>query len=132
MKYDDMIDLPHHTSPTRARMSASQRAAQFAPFAALTGYDAILAETARQTEREIFLDETEVAAVNEKLCWLRENLSDLPMVDIQVFVPDERKEGGSYYEISGRMVKIDEYQQKLWLEQGEEISFRRIVKLLIR
>lgn len=131
MRYEDMIDLPHHTSSTRARMSINQRAAQFAPFAALTGYDAILAETVRQTETEVFPDETEVAAVNEKLCWLRENLSNMPTVGIRLFVPDGQKGGGAYYDISGRVTKIDEYQQKIWLEQGIEVEFRRIIKLFI-
>lgn len=131
MRYEDIIDLPHHTSPARARMSINQRAAQFAPFAALTGYDAILAETARQTEAEVFPDETEVAAVNEKLCWLRENLSNMPMIGIRLFAPDGQKEGGAYYEISGRVTKIDEYQQKIWLEQGIEVEFRRIINLFI-
>lgn len=130
-KYEAIIDLPRPVSPRRPRMSLSQRAAQFAPFAALTGYDAVLAETARRTEAEISLDEGEVAAINERLCWVKENLEDLPKVQVKVFCPDGRKSGGSYHVFSGRIVKVDEYTQKLWLETGEQVEFKRIIQLLI-
>lgn len=130
-KYEAIIDLPHHTSSTHPRMTLPQRAAQFAPFAALTGYDAVLAETARQTEREIFLTEGEVAQINEQLCRLRGNLGDLPNVQIRVFCPDGRKSGGSYRILSGKVAKIDEYAQKLRLETGEWVEFKRIVQLLV-
>ncbi len=130
-KYAAIINLPYRGSPTRPKMPPGQRAAQFAPFAALTGYDRVLAETARRTEAEIFLDEAEVAAINDRLRWLKENLHKAPMVQVQYFCPDRRKEGGSYFTISGRIMKIDEYRQKLWLENSEPVDFQRIIKLLI-
>lgn len=131
-KYEAIIDLPHHISPTRPRMSLPQRAAQFAPFAALTGYDAVLAETARQTEAEVVLEDSEVAQINRRLCWVKENLGKMPKVEIRMFCPDGRKSGGSYRTLSGKVVKIDEYSQKLRLESGEWVEFKRIVQLLIR
>lgn len=130
-KYEAIINLPHHISPTRPRMSLSQRAAQFAPFAALTGYDAVLAETARQTEAEVLLEDSEVAQINRRLCWVKENLGKMPKVEIRMFCPDGRKSGGSYRTLSGKVVKIDEYSQKLRLESGEWVEFKRIVQLLI-
>lgn len=130
-KYEAIIDLPHHISPTRPRMSLSQRAAQFAPFAALTGYDAVLAETARQTEAEVLLEDSEVAQINQRLCWVKENLEKMPKVGIRMFCPDGRKSGGSYRTLSGKVVKIDEYSQKLRLESGEWVEFKRIVQLLV-
>lgn len=130
-KYEAIIDLPHHISPTRPRMSLSQRAAQFAPFAALTGYDAVLAETARQTEAEVLLEDGEITQINRRLCWVKENLGKMPKVEIRMFCPDGRKPGGSYRTLSGKVVKIDEYSQKLRLESGEWVEFKRIVQLLI-
>lgn len=130
-KYEAIINLPHHVSPNRARMSNSQRAAQFAPFAALTGYDAVLAETARRTEAEISLTEGEMAAIDEQLRQIKDNVEHRPMVQVCFFCPDERKEGGSYRTVRSRTVKIDEYHQKLQLESGEAIEFHRIVQLLV-
>lgn len=124
--------MPHHVSSNRVQMPLSQRAAQFAPFAALTGYDDVLAETARQTERQIDLTEGEVAAIDEKLRWLKENLDNLPAVELCVFSPDKQKEGGSYHTVFGRIVKIDEYRQMLWLDTGEKVKFEQIMKLFIR
>lgn len=131
-KYEKIINMPHHVSSNRAQMPLSQRAAQFAPFAALTGYGDVLAETARQTERQIDLTEGEVAAIDEKLRWLKENLDNLPAVELRVFSPDKRKEGGSYHTVFGRIVKIDEYRQMLWLDTGEKVKFEQIMKLFIR
>lgn len=131
-KYEKIINLPRPVSERHPRMPNIQRAAQFAPFAALTGLDGMLAETARQTEREVFPDEGEIAAINDSLCWLRDNLDKNPVVEIKVFCPDERKEGGSYRQIQGKVVKIDEYRQKLWLETGISVQFHRIIQLFIR
>ncbi len=130
MKYEQIIDLPHHVSATRAQMPCTQRAAQFAPFAALTGLDRMLAEKARHTEGKIELTEGEVAAINDALCRLKENLGKMPMVRLHLFYPDGQKEGGSYRMISGRIVKIDEYRQMLWLDSGEKVEFEQIVKLI--
>lgn len=130
-KYEAIIDLPRHISATRPTMSLSRRAAQFAPFAALTGYDGVLAETARQTEGETELAEEEKAVIDRRLGWLKAHLEAAPSVTVKVFRPDDRKAGGSYRTIHSRAVKIDEYWQKMQLESGEMIEFRNIVELLI-
>lgn len=130
-KYEAIIDLPRPVSENRARLSARQRAAQFAPFAALTGFDGVLAEVARQTEEEIFLEEDEKAAIDRQLRQIRENLAQCPLVEVTVYRPDGRKAGGSYRIIRGKVLKIDEYQQKMRLESGEIIEFHNIIKLLI-
>ena len=128
-KYAHILNLPHHTSQTRPRMSASRRAAQFAPFAALTGYEAVIEETARQTEQAVFLDEGEVAGIDRCLQALKEEIGLRPPVRVRFFLPDRRKAGGSYQTIHGRVIKIDENLQKMVLESGEIILFQHIVQL---
>ena len=98
-RYDDIINLPHHVSPTRQRMSMHDRAAQFAPFAALVGYDDAVAETARLTESRPELDEQEQRIINEKLAYIAEHINEHPEVCIKYFVPDERKSGGAIVEV---------------------------------
>ena len=90
-RYDDIINLPHHVSLTRQRMSMHDRAAQFAPFAALVGYDDAVAETARLTETRPELDEQEQRAINERLAYIADHIHEYPEVRIRYFVPDERK-----------------------------------------
>ena len=128
-KYAHILNMPHPVSPTRARMSVSRRAAQFAPFAALTGYEAVIDEVARQTELEIFLDESEKACISACLTRLQAKIGERPSVFVRYFVPDERKTGGSYRDIHGRVIKIDKNQQKMVLESGESILFRNIFQL---
>ena len=103
-KYDDIINLPHHVSATRPRMSMIDRAAQFSPFAALTGYDAAIKETGRLTDRRIELTEDSRAAMDRKQQLLVENLADHPEVSVTYFVPDERKAGGAYITVTGRVI----------------------------
>ena len=105
-KYDDIIKLPHHTSPQRPRMTMIDRAAQFSPFAALTGYDAAVKKTARLTENRIELDEYENSALNDRIQIVQERLSDTPEFSITYFVPDERKSGGAYYMETGVIKKL--------------------------
>lgn len=126
-KYDDMLHLPHPTSPTRPRMSMIDRAAQFSPFAALTGYDAAVKETARLTERKIELDEYEKQALDVKLAAIREQMGEHPEVTITYFQPDERKEGGSYQTVTGRIKKIDEYERQIVLVDGEKIKLADVM-----
>ena len=104
-KYDKIINLPHHVSSTRPHMSMIDRAAQFSPFAALTGYDAAVRETARLTEQKIELDEYEKAALDQRILLLQEHLKELPEVTITHFVPDERKDGGKYVSITEAVKK---------------------------
>lgn len=125
-KYDDIIHLPHHVSETRAHMPMLDRAAQFSPFAALTGYDAAVVETARLTDQKLELDETQKEHISEQLFFLQERASEQPEVTVVYFVPDEKKTGGAYETASGKIKKIDEYAQMLSFTDGTEIPFDSI------
>ena len=105
-RYDDIINLPHHVSTNRPRMSMHDRAAQFAPFAALVGYDDAVAESARLTESRPELDEQEQRELNARLCELADHIQEHPKVRIRYFVPDERKSGGAIVEVSGVIKKM--------------------------
>ena len=95
-KYKDIIDLPHHQSKKRQRMSMIDRAAQFSPFAALTGHNDAIIETARLTDRQIELDEGTKSIINEKIQMISDYLSEKPTVTITHFEPDIKKDGGAY------------------------------------
>ena len=110
-KYDDIIDLPHHVSKTRKRMSMIDRAAQFSPFAALVGYEDAVEETARLTDKKIELTEESKLNISEKLRILSENTEDELTVKITYFVPDKKKEGGTYHTALGTVKYIDEYDK---------------------
>ena len=125
-KYDDIINLPHHVSSTRPHMSIEERAAQFSPFAALTGHEDAIKETARQTEREIILDENELEILDEKLKAILSDKSDNKNIKVVYYVPDENKNGGKYVECSGRVKKMDEYRHVLVMVYGSEINVVRI------
>ena len=120
-KYDDIINLPHHTSPKRPRMSMIDRAAQFSPFAALTGYDAAVKETARLTDRRIELDEYSKAALDERLRLVQEHLKEYPEVTITYFQPDERKDGGAYLSVTGSIKKFDAYEKCVVMMDKQKI-----------
>ena len=111
MKYDDIIDLPHHVSKTRQRMSMIDRAAQFSPFAALVGYEDAVEETARLTDKKIELTEESKLSISEKLRTVSENAEDEMTVKIIYFVPDKKKEGGEYVTALGAVKYIDEYDR---------------------
>ena len=128
-KYDDIINLPHHVSSTRPHMSIEERAAQFSPFAALTGHEDVIKETARQTEREIILDENELEILDEKLKAILSDKSDNKNIIVVYYVPDENKNGGKYVECSGRVKKMDEYRHVLVMEDGTEINVGRIADI---
>lgn len=128
-KYDDIINLPHPTSQKRPRMSVQDRAAQFSPFAALTGYDAAIRETARLTEERIELNEYEQAVLDQRIILLQEHLKDLPEVTITYFQPDERKEGGKYCSLTGAVKKIDSYERQLVLADKSKIPIESILNL---
>ena len=100
-EYADIINLPHHVSKTRPKMSMHDRAAQFSPFAALTGYDAAIKETARWTDEKIDLDETSKVSLDEKLLFIMSRLAEKPVVTITYFKKDDRKDGGTYEVIEG-------------------------------
>lgn len=115
-KYDDIINLPHHVSKDRPRMSIGDRAAQFGAFAALTGYDGQIKETARLTEEDVALTEYQYRILNEKMAYIVAHREEHPLVGVRYFVPDKRKNGGSYEEYRGRVWKIKEYEKKWFLK----------------
>lgn len=127
--YDDILYLPHHTSATRPRMPALDRAAQFSPFAALTGYDNVIQETARLTDRPAVLDENRKEFLNEKLQMLAEMIEERPEITLTYFEPDERKTGGAYVSVTGRVEKLDEIRCVLVLKDGTAVSFSQIYEL---
>lgn len=128
--YDDIINLPHHISAKHPRLSKEQRAAQFAPFAALTGYGDAIKETARITEDRIELDEEEKKKIDNKILELKNKINDKPKVTITFFVPDIKKSGGEYVTIIGNLKKIDEYNKLLILEDKKKISIKEIIEIL--
>lgn len=128
-KYDDIINLPHPTSARHPRMTLKDRAAQFAPFAALTGHEAAIKETTRLTvEKEILSDEV-IAILNEKLNIIAENLGTDQTVQITYFVPDEKKAGGAYVTYSGIVKKIDLYEHMLIMTDGTGIPIGQISEI---
>ena len=127
--YSDIIHLPHHVSKTHPQMSMHDRAAQFSPFAALTGFDAAVAEEARVTDRRIELEEDERQRLNERLRILSEHTEEQPEVSITYFVPDERKDGGAYVTKIGALKKIDEYGHVLIMTDGVKIPIREIIEV---
>ena len=128
-KYDDIINLPHHVSPTRQRMSMHDRAAQFAPFAALVGYDDAVAETARLTESRPELDEQEQRAINERLAYIANHIKEQPEARIKYFVPDEHKSGGAIIEVSGKVKKISATDGIIVMVDGCKIRLSDITDL---
>ena len=131
-KYDDIIALPHPEPRTHPRMSLHDRAAQFSPFAALTGHSAAIAETGRLTDSRITLDESEMARVDAALQRLRELLPQEPAVSITYFVPDERKAGGSYQTVTGTVRRIDTVNGILLLTDRREVPIADIFDITIK
>lgn len=125
-KYKDIINLPHHVSKTRNPMSLYNRAAQFAPFAALTGYDEAIKEKARLTEQRIELSDEFKNILNQKLQILNKNINSHPKVTITYFELDNKKSGGVYKTISGSIKRIDEYNKKLIFLDKNELRFNEI------
>lgn len=121
--YEDIINLPHHVSDKRPQMPMWDRAAQFSPFAALTGYDDAIAETARLTDEKIELDESSQSALDMKQHILMDVISEQPEISVTYFKKDERKTGGAYLTVTGKLKKIDEYERVLVLVGGERIPF---------
>lgn len=127
--YEDIINLPHHTSTSRPRMSAHDRAAQFSPFAALTGYSSAITETARLTNRRIELDESIKADLNDKLAILQDQLEEQPEVSITYFKPDLKKSGGAYITASGWVKKIDQYKRTVIMADATIITMDDIFEM---
>lgn len=130
-KYDDIIQRPRPVSRRHAPMSRLDRASQFSPFAALTGYEAVIDETGRLTDEWAEPDESRKAELNEKLLYLAEMISLRPQVTVTFFLEDDRKAGGAYQTVTGHVKKIDPYGRKLVLCEGEEIPICSINALEI-
>ncbi len=127
--YDDIIHLSHPTSKNRPRMSIHDRAAQFSPFAALSGHAAAIAETARLTDRKLELDEDTKAELDRRQAILLEHISERPEITVTWFRPDERKEGGAYITTTGRLKKLDEAERILILTDDTRIPLEAVVSL---
>lgn len=127
--YDDIINLPHHQSLTSPHMSAYDRAAQFSPFAALTGYEDAVAETARLTDKKAELDEYGKSDLNERLNIIQDTLDEQPKVSITYFLPDKKKSGGEYVTVSGCVKKIDEYEHIVVMLDATKIPIDDIAEI---
>lgn len=130
-KYDDIMDLPHHVSATRPRMSMTDRAAQFQPFRALTGYEDAVKETARLTDERIELTEDEQARLDAELQKLADDIAHHPQVTVTYFQPDKKKAGGVYVAAAGRLKRIDDVEGALILMSGERIHVEDILEIQI-
>ncbi len=124
--YADILHLPHHVSPTRPRMSAADRAAQFAPFAALDGHQAAIRETGRVTQQRRELEEDGKAALDQVLAQLRRRQGEAVRLRVTFFQPDSRKEGGAYRTREGALRRLDQARATLTLEGGETIPLHDI------
>lgn len=129
--YDDILCLPHHVSAKRQPMSIHDRAAQFSPFAALTGHEAAIQETARLTDTQIHLDMDGIPLLDAQIRLLAEQVSDHPEIFATCFVPDERKLGGAYVPVTGRVKKVLPLEQVILLEDGRALPFDHISRLEI-
>ena len=127
--YDDIIHLPHHVSEKHPRMSSIDRAAQFSPFAALTGYDAVIQETGRLTDSRVELAEYSQDVLDKKQQILMELAKEQPQVTVTFFLPDDRKLGGSYATRTGKLKKLDTYRRVMVMTDGTEIPLHEIVDM---
>lgn len=127
--YDDIINLPHHVSATRPQMSMLDRAAQFSPFAALTGYDAAIKETGRLTDEKIELGEEALNILNMKFQILVDSLDDEPEVTFTYFKPDERKAGGAYVKVTGTVKKVDDFERLIVMQDGAKLPMENILNI---
>lgn len=130
-KYDDILHLPHHVSPTRKRMTMAERAAQFSPFAALVGYEDAVRETGREVEQRIELSEEEKAVLDRKqqIILAALELGERPTVTVTYFQPDVRKDGGAYIDFTGEIKRVKPAENRFVFMNDMEISFSDIFDL---
>lgn len=128
-RYDDIISLPHHISNKHPHMPLADRAAQFAPFATLTGHSAAIQETARLTESRVEPDEYEKDILREKLNLIAAKIDECPEITITYFQPDGKKEGGAYLDVTGCVMKIDEYKRVICMKDSAKIPIDEIVQI---
>lgn len=124
--YSDIIDHPHYQSKTRMPMSMINRAAQFAPFAALSGYDEAVREAERVTDHRPKLDESEIALLNDKLQYLHVTKGNHPAVSITYFVKDQTKDGGACETVTGTLKNIDAVFYYVVMDDGTLIPIADI------
>lgn len=127
--YEDIVNLPPHISKKHPQPTMMDRAARFAPFAAITGYEEMVLEEARVTEERIDLDEGTLSLLNEKLNMIQEFLDEEPEVTITYFEPDKKKSGGAYIDITGTVKRIDEYECLVIMTDGKKIRIEDIYGL---
>lgn len=128
-EYDDIIRLPHYISKTRPHMAAIDRAAQFSPFAALTGHDAAIKETARQTDKRVELDEYVKDALRNRLQIIVNRMKEHPQIVITYFQPDGKKGGGTYVSAINKIKKINEYERIILMMDGSVIPIDDIISI---
>lgn len=128
-RYDKIQTLPHHVSASRRQMSQRERAAQFSPFAALTGYEDAIAEAARLTDQPAELTEEAAQQLNRQMQILMDHIQERPSIDVTYFVPDEKKSGGSYETVSGRVRRVDRYEQMIIYADGRRIPLQMIHRI---
>ena len=129
--YKDIINLPHHVSKKHPQMSLEARSAQFAPFAALVGYDSLVHETARLTDEKIEINEEEKEIIDSQLQLIKQRISDRPKISITYFIKDSRKNGGEYVTTEATVKKIDDYKNSIFMENGLEVPIEDILKLSV-
>ena len=128
-RYDDIIHLPHHVSKTRKPMPMINRAAQFAPFAALTGHDEVIAETARQTTPKQILSSDEQEILSKRLAYAISHIGERPNLTFTYFIPDTQKEGGRYVSTTGILRAYDDFEKRIVLEDGTVVLVETIVSI---
>ena len=128
-KYNDILYLPRPTSAKHPRMPISDRAAIFSPFAALSGHAGAIAETARLTDQRMELDEDTRAELDRRQAVLLKQIAEQPEVTVTWFQPDERKDGGSYVTVTGRLKRIDPVERIMTLQDGTSIPLEDVVEL---
>ena len=127
--YEDIMHLPHHVSKKRPPMSMMDRAGQFSPFAALTGHDDAIQETARFTDQRQEMDEDLLGLLGMKMQQLAERLDEQPEVTLTCFHPDPKKAGGAYVTVTGIVKKMDTYERQILLQDGRRISMDEIIAI---
>lgn len=128
-KYDDIIGLPHHVSDRHPPMSLHDRAAQFSPFAALTGYEDAIEETARPTDSRPELSESALAALDERLRAIEEHITDRPEISVTFFQADAKKCGGACITLTGHVKRIDRYRREMVFVDGRRVSIADITNI---
>ena len=128
-KYEDILHLPHPEPKKHQRMTLENRAAQFSPFAALTGHNEAIKETERLTDRKIELEEDAIADINRTLIWIKDNINNNPEVVVTYFVPDYKKTGGKYVTSTVNISKIDETNHCIITNNEIKIAIHNILEI---